>query len=67
MKVLIAAIGTVTPVDDTRCLLDTGADSVEALAVHLGLLGMDFTMTEPPELVELVRALAGRYHRAVMR
>ncbi|GAA0371863.1 YafY family protein [Microbispora corallina] len=62
-----AAIGTVTPVDDTRCLLDTGADSVEALAVHLGLLGIDFTVTEPPELVELVRVLADRYHRATTR
>lgn len=59
-----AAIGTITPVDDTRCLLDTGADSIEALAVHLGLLGVDFTVTEPAELVELVRELAGRYHRA---
>ncbi|GAA3112624.1 hypothetical protein GCM10020001_034380 [Nonomuraea salmonea] len=59
-----AAIGTITPVDDTRCLLDTGADSIEALAVHLGLLGVDFTVTEPAELVELVRALADRYHRA---
>lgn len=59
-----AAIGVITPVDDTRCLLDTGADSIEALAVHLGLLGADFTVTEPAELVELVRALAGRYHRA---
>ncbi|MFI8326884.1 helix-turn-helix transcriptional regulator [Streptomyces sp. NPDC085529] len=58
------AIGTVTAVDDTHCLLDTGADSIEVLAVHLGLLGFDFTVTEPAELVELVRALAGRYHRA---
>ncbi|RSN71016.1 helix-turn-helix transcriptional regulator [Actinomadura sp. WAC 06369] len=60
-----AAVGAVTPVDDTRCLLDTGADGVEALAVHLGLLGFDFTVTEPAELVEHVRALADRYRRAV--
>jgi len=59
-----AAIGTITPVDDTSSLLDTGADSVETLAVHLGLLGADFTVTEPAELVEFVRALADRYHRA---
>lgn len=59
-----AAIGTITAVDDTRCLLDTGADSIEALAVHLGLLGVDFTVTEPAELVAHVRSLAGRYHRA---
>lgn len=59
-----AAIGTITPVNHNQCLLDTGADSIEALAVHLGLLGIDFTVTEPPELVELVRELADRYHRA---
>ncbi|MFB7512981.1 helix-turn-helix transcriptional regulator [Streptomyces sp. NPDC056144] len=58
------AIGTITAVDDTHCLLDTGADSIEALAVHLGLLGADFTVTEPPELVDLVRTLADRYHHA---
>ncbi|MEU3553784.1 helix-turn-helix transcriptional regulator [Streptomyces fragilis] len=58
------AIGTITLIDDTSCLLNTGADSIEALAVHLGLLGLDFTVTEPAELVELVRALAERYHRA---
>ncbi|TDE37800.1 YafY family protein [Actinomadura sp. 6K520] len=58
------AVGAITPVDHTRCLLDTGADSIETLAVHLGLLGADFTVTEPPELVEHVRALADRYHRA---
>ncbi|WP_173097085.1 helix-turn-helix transcriptional regulator [Actinomadura verrucosospora] len=59
-----AAIGTVTPIDDASCLLDTGAGSIEALVVHLGLLGVDFTVTEPPELVELVRAFADRFHRA---
>ncbi|ATY16028.1 YafY family transcriptional regulator [Amycolatopsis sp. AA4] len=59
------AIGTVTAIDDDRCLLDTGADSVETLAVHLGSLGVDFTVTEPPELVEAVRALGNRYQRAV--
>ncbi|MEV0175460.1 YafY family protein [Streptomyces sp. NPDC050803] len=58
------AIGTITAVDDTHCLLDTGADSVEALAVHLGLLGVDFTVTEPAELVDLVRVLGDRYQRA---
>ncbi|MBO3738346.1 helix-turn-helix transcriptional regulator [Actinoplanes flavus] len=58
------AIGTITAVDDTRCLLDTGADTIEALAVHLGLLGVDFTVTAPPELVALVRELGNRYRRA---
>jgi len=37
---------------------------VEALALHLGLLGVDFTVTEPTELVDHVRMLADRYQRA---
>jgi predicted DNA-binding transcriptional regulator YafY len=55
------AVGTVEPVDERTCVLDTGADSVETLAVHLGLLDRDFTVTEPPELVAYLRRLAGRY------
>ncbi|MFI5484204.1 helix-turn-helix transcriptional regulator [Micromonospora echinaurantiaca] len=61
---ITAAVGTVTPIDSNSCVLDTGADTIEALAVHLGLLGFDFTVTEPTELVELVRELASRYQRA---
>ena len=58
------AVGTVEPVDERTCILDTGADSVETLAVYLGLLGADFTVTDPPELVEYVRALSRRYQLA---
>jgi hypothetical protein len=46
-------------------VLHTGADSLDGLAVHLGLLGHDFTVTEPPELVARITELAGRYGRAV--
>jgi hypothetical protein len=31
----------------------------------VGLLDLDFTVEDPPELVELLRALADRYLRAV--
>lgn len=58
------AVGTVEPVDERTCILDTGADTVETLAVYLGLLGTDFTVTDPPELVDHLTALAGRYQRA---
>jgi hypothetical protein len=57
-------VGTLTAVDDRSCILDTGADSLDMLAVYLGLLGVDFTVTEPQELVERVQLLAGRYSRA---
>ena len=57
-------IGTLTAVDDRSSILDTGADSLEMLAVYLGLLGVDFTVSEPPELVERIQALGERYARA---
>ncbi|WAL66200.1 YafY family protein [Amycolatopsis cynarae] len=59
------SVGTVEPVDERTCVLVTGADSLETLAVYVGMLGMDFTVTEPPELVEHLRALGERYLRAV--
>ncbi|WP_067170437.1 helix-turn-helix transcriptional regulator [Microtetraspora niveoalba] len=55
------AVGTVEPVDAHSCVLHTGADSVETLAVYLGMLDADFHVTEPPELVAHLRALAARY------
>ena len=59
------AVGTVEAVDDTSCVLVTGADSVETMAVWIGMLGHDFEVTSPPELVAHVRTLAARYARAV--
>jgi hypothetical protein len=50
--------------DAGTCVLHTGSDSLESLVVHLGLLGVDFEVTDPPELVEHIALLAGRYARA---
>ncbi|WP_370945280.1 helix-turn-helix transcriptional regulator [Amycolatopsis sp. cg5] len=58
------AVGTVEAVDADTCVLDTGADSLDSLAVHLSMLGVGFTVSEPPELVELVRELSERYRQA---
>jgi predicted DNA-binding transcriptional regulator YafY len=59
-----AAAGVVEAVDDGTCLLHTGADTLETLAVYLGMLGADFEVGEPPELVAHLRLLADRYRRA---
>jgi predicted DNA-binding transcriptional regulator YafY len=59
-----AAVGTVEALDARTCRLHTGADTLDSLAVHLGLLGVAFTVTEPPELVALLRELAERYRHA---
>ena len=58
------AVGTVEPVDAGSCLLHTGADRLETVAVWLGLLDADFTVQDPPELAALLRAIAERYLRA---
>lgn len=60
-----AAVGVVEAVDDTHSVLVTGGDSVEVVAVWIGMLGLDFHVTEPPELVEHLRVLGRRYARAV--
>ncbi|MGO1050221.1 helix-turn-helix transcriptional regulator [Crossiella sp. CA198] len=59
------AVGVVEAVDESTSVLVTGADSLEMLAVYVGMLGLDFQVTEPPELVEHIRTLGSRYARAV--
>ena len=54
-------IGTVEPIDERSCVLDAGAASAEMMALYLGLLDVDFTVTDPPELVDHLRRLAERY------
>jgi predicted DNA-binding transcriptional regulator YafY len=58
------AVGTVEAIDDETCVLATGADRIETIAVYVGLLDADFTVTEPPELVTRLRLLADRYRSA---
>ncbi|MEU3166324.1 YafY family protein [Streptosporangium sp. NPDC006930] len=58
------AVGVVEAVDEHTCVLNTGADSLHVIAVYLGMLDLDFEVTEPPELVEHMRALAARYVRS---
>ncbi len=59
------SVGTVEAIDDRTCILQAGANSVETMAVYLGMLGAEFTVTEPRELVEHVRRLAKRYARSI--
>jgi predicted DNA-binding transcriptional regulator YafY len=59
------AVGVVETVDDGHCVLVTGADSIETVAVWIGMLGIDFHVDGPPELVEHLRVLARRYQQSV--
>ena len=46
------------------CILTSGSDSLEQLALHAATLGLSFTVLEPPELVSQLRVLADRLGRA---
>ncbi|ACQ78418.1 Helix-turn-helix type 11 domain protein [Beutenbergia cavernae DSM 12333] len=59
------AVGVVEPVDAATSVLVTGGDTVEIVAVWIGMLGLDFEVEEPPELVEAIRVQARRYAAAV--
>lgn len=59
------AVGTVEPLPDGRSVLVTGGDSLEVVAVWIGMLGLDFTVQEPTELIGHLRDLAERYARAI--
>lgn len=59
------AVGVVEPVDENSCLLLTGADAMETIAIYLSMLMMDFRVDGPPELVEHIRTLGRRYREAV--
>jgi predicted DNA-binding transcriptional regulator YafY len=56
--------GRLEPVDEHACLLHTGSNSLDELAIYVGLKGIEFEVLEPPELVEHVRALSDRLRRA---
>jgi predicted DNA-binding transcriptional regulator YafY len=56
--------GTVRPIDAGSCELRTAEDDLGWLAMRLVMLGVDFTLHEPPELAERLRELAARLTRA---
>jgi len=61
---IMPAEGFVEPIDDHTCRLRIGAESISAIALVLGRLGVGFTVHGPPELVDEVRTLGDRYARA---
>ncbi|WP_069164199.1 helix-turn-helix transcriptional regulator [Nocardia altamirensis] len=59
------AVGVVEAVDANTCILLTGADAMETIAIYLSMLMMDFRVDGPPELVDHIRTIARRYTAAV--
>jgi predicted DNA-binding transcriptional regulator YafY len=56
---------TLERLDDRRCVLSAGANSLDGLAVWISMLGVDFEIVEPPELLDHLRAAHARIGRAV--
>jgi len=53
----------VAPLGEHTCEYRTSDDSLDWLAMRVGMLGVDFDVHEPPELVERLHALAQRFER----
>jgi predicted DNA-binding transcriptional regulator YafY len=58
------SVGTLEAIDERSCLLRTGSDWLGGLAVYVAEIGVDFEVLDPPEFVERVKQLAGRFARA---
>jgi predicted DNA-binding transcriptional regulator YafY len=58
------AAGIIEAVNERTCTLHTGATSLDSLSVYLALVGFDFEVREPAELIERVRQLSERFGRA---
>ena len=48
------------------CLFYAGANSLDELALYVGLKGFEFQVLEPPELIPVLRSLAGRLGRGAV-
>jgi predicted DNA-binding transcriptional regulator YafY len=59
--------GRLEAIDEHTCVLHTGSNSLDELALYVGLKGINFEVLDPPELIEHIRTLAHRLTRASTR
>lgn len=52
------------PIDDDHCLLEAGAHSLTAIAMHLAFMGESFEVQEPQELIQEIGRLAKLFGQA---
>jgi hypothetical protein len=53
-------VGVIEAINEHTTLLTTGADDLDALALHIGLLGVGFRVIEPAELRNRILEIADR-------
>ncbi len=59
--------GMLEPASKTTCLLTTGAHSLDGLAVLVAMLGVEFEVIEPLELLDRMKAVSERLARGEAR
>jgi predicted DNA-binding transcriptional regulator YafY len=59
------ASGLVEAIDEVSCVLHVGGSDLAEMPIYLARIGFDFTVLEPPELIEQIRTLAGQFGRSV--
>ena len=58
------AAGRLEAVDQDTCILHTGSNSLEELALYVAVKGFGFRVLDPPELIPVLRRLADRLREA---
>lgn len=58
------AAGRLEAVDDASCILHTGSNSLDELALYVALKGFGFQVLHPPELIPVLGALSDRLREA---
>jgi hypothetical protein len=51
-------VGHLQADSENTCILHTGAESPDVLAIYVAILGAEFDILDPPELAEHILALA---------
>lgn len=62
-----STVAVVEAIGEGECLLTSGSDSLDMIALHLARLGIPFTPLEPPELRERCAVLADCLSQAAAR
>ena len=60
-----ASVGVLEPLEDGFCALTTGGESCESIVALIVWAGVEFTLLEPRELEEPMRAIATRLLRGI--
>jgi predicted DNA-binding transcriptional regulator YafY len=58
-------VGVIEAVDPQTCLLHTGSNSLDEIAIYVATFGFRFQIHEPPELITHIRHLTARLTDAV--